>query len=241
MFDNRTYREKSRRKGLVQFTVTVKETDLHIQAQSDLSRKAVESVLECRGHIEGYIARNPEFLTSMVPVKPVFPTPTIVGKMIDAGQRTGVGPMAAVAGAVAEFTGTKLLEDSSEIIVENGGDIFIKINSEAVFGIYAGTSPLSMRTGVRVNRPGTPFALCTSSGTLGHSVSFGRADAATVISESACIADAAATALGNRVKKESDIAAAIKTGQRMDGVLGIIIIKGKHLGAWGDVELVRLP
>jgi ApbE superfamily uncharacterized protein (UPF0280 family) len=72
-------------------------------------------------------------------------------------------------------------------------------------------------------------------------VSFGRADAATVFAESACLADAAATALGNRVKNASDIEKAIQDGQRMEGVLGIVIIMGKHLGAWGDLELVRLP
>jgi len=84
------------------------------------------------------------------------------------------------------------------------------------------------------------MALCTSSGTVGHSISFGKADSATVIAQSCALADAAATALGNMVKQDSDIEKAIQAGQKIAGVEGIIIIKGKLLGAWGAIELVRV-
>lgn len=222
------------------FGATVKETDLHIQAQSNLAETAVRAVLKAREMIESYGRTDPYFLTSLAPVKAKFPTPDIAISMIEAGQLANVGPMAAVAGAVAEFTGKKLLEDSNEVIVENGGDIFMKLDTDAVFGIHAGNSVLSMKTGVRIQNPGSPIALCTSSGTLGHSKSFGRADAATVVARSCALADAAATALGNRVNTESDIEAAIEQGAAIPGIQGIIIIKGKSLGAWGDLELVRL-
>jgi len=240
MFDNRTYRSQARKEGLVPFTVTVKETNLHIQAERELSGKAVKAVLECRNLLESYISRCPEFAWAMTPVQPVFPTPKIAAEMIQAAARSKVGPMAAVAGAVSEFTGRALLDHSREVIVENGGDIFMKLDTEAVFAIFAGNSPLSMKTGVRIARRETPFALCTSSGTLGHSASFGRADAATVVSDSCALADAAATALGNMVTETSDIETAMETGRNIQGVQGIIIIKGKKIGLWGDLELVKL-
>ncbi|MFO7748550.1 MAG: UPF0280 family protein [Desulfobacteraceae bacterium] len=240
MFDNRTYRSRSRKEGLVPFTVTVKETNLHIQARQDLSDKAVKAVLECRNLLESYIFRCPGFAAAMNPVQPVFPTPKIAAEMIQAAARAKVGPMAAVAGAVSEFTGRALLNHSTEVIVENGGDIFMKLDKEAVFAIFAGNSPLSMKTGVRIARRDTPYALCTSSGTLGHSASFGRADAATVVADSCALADAAATALGNMVQNRSDIETAIETGRKIEGIQGIIIIKGKEIGLWGDLELVKL-
>ena len=240
MFENRTYRSSAKRKGLKSFHISVKETDLHIQAQSDLSENAVKAVLECRGYIESYIHRHPEFLTSLVPVDIFFPAHRIIVDMAEAAEKAGVGPMASVAGAVAEYTCKKLLKDSKEVIVENGGDISMKIDGKIIFAVFAGKSPLSMKTGVRLDNRNKPFALCTSSGTLGHSKSFGRADAASVIADSCVLADAAATALGNMIKKESDMEKAINTGKSIKGIQGIIIIKGKTLGAWGNLELIKL-
>ncbi len=128
------------------------------------------------------------------------------------------------------------------MIVENGGDIFFKTNSDIIFSIFAGKSPLCMKVGARITRhnSGSGMALCTSSGTVGHSVSFGKADAATVIARSCAVADAAATAIGNIVNDSSDIENAIEMGKRIKGVMGIVIIKGKRLGAWGELELVKL-
>lgn len=240
MFENRTYRSRAAKKGLESFHVTIKETDLYIQAQSNLSKKAVKSVLECREYLESYIMRQPEFLTSLVPVAPVFPAPKIITEMADAAKKAGVGPMAAVAGAVAEYTCRELLKNSREVIVENGGDICMKIDTETIFTIFAGQSPLSMKTGIRLDKRKSPFALCTSSGTIGHSISFGEADAVSIVSDSCALADAAATALGNIVKREADIEKAIDKGKAIKGIQGIIIIKNKTLGAWGDLELVKL-
>ncbi|MBF0259102.1 MAG: UPF0280 family protein [Desulfamplus sp.] len=256
MFENRNYRSRSNREGLIPFRVTVKETDLHIQAESDLSQIALRTVMKQRGFVEAYMQLNPEFRTSLIPLKPTLPAlPQIIIDMIDAGKKAGVGPMAAIAGAIAEQTGMALMEYSTEVIVENGGDIFFKTNSDMIFSIFAGKSPLSMKVGVRITPRITEMksldtdnrfvgkrvmALCTSSGTVGHSMSFGKADAATVISSSCTLADATATALGNIVKQDCDIEKAIEVGQQIPGVEGIIIIKGKKLGAWGNIELVKI-
>lgn len=240
MFANRNYRSRSRHQGLVSFTVTVKETNLHIQAASDLSDKARQAVLRCRGFLESYANRHPEVLASLSPISPMPGAPGVVREMAEAGRMAGVGPMASVAGMVAEYTGRELLRFSPEVIVENGGDIFMKIDEPGLFAIFAGDSPLSMAVGVKLQERKTPFSLCTSSGTLGHSKSFGRADAATVLADSCSLADAAATALGNRIKSAADIRETIAFGRTIPGVQGILIIAGKHLGAWGDLELVNL-
>ncbi len=240
MFENRTYRNLHKKKELTSFNITVKETNLNIQAETDLTDIALKAVLACRNMIETYIQFHPEFAASLVPVKSLFPTPSIITDMLEAGQLAQVGPMAAVAGAVAEFTGTALLGRTREVIVENGGDVFIKSDSETIFSIYAKKSPFSMTTGIKIEKRDKPYGLCTSSGTFGHSKSFGRADAATVLSSSCCLADAVATKLCNRVKTGRDIKSAIDAGKEIPGVQGIVIILGENIGLWGDLKLVKL-
>lgn len=226
--------------GLVSFQITVKETSLNIQAQTDLSHEAIQATLKYRQYLETHIHQYPEFATALSPLPLSSLMPDIVMDMMEAARKTNVGPMAAVAGAMAEYIGRDLLELSAEILVENGGDIFVKKNTETVFSIYAGTSPLSMSTGILVEQQKEPFAVCTSSGTLGHSKSFGTADTVSVLAPSCSLADAAATALCNRIKKESDIEKAIHQGKQIKGIQGIAIIKGKQIGIWGDLKLVRL-
>jgi hypothetical protein len=109
-----------------------------------------------------------------------------------------------------------------------------------VIGLFAGASPLSLKVGLRLAGGGEPLAVCTSSGTLGHSCSFGRADAACLLSTDAALADAAATAVGNRVQGPSDIAAAIAFARGIEGITGAVLICGDRIGAWGSVELVPL-
>jgi ApbE superfamily uncharacterized protein (UPF0280 family) len=145
--------------------------------------------------------------------------------------------MAAVAGACAAAVGRKLLAYSPEVIVENGGDIFLKTAGPATVALYAGNSPLSMKVGLRIPAEATPLGVCTSSGTVGHSLSFGRADAACVLAGDTALADAAATALGNRVKGPDDIPAALQWLSGIQDIMGGVIIAGEKLGAWGEVEL----
>ena len=148
--------------------------------------------------------------------------------------------MAAVAGAMAECVGRDLLAFSRQVIVENGGDLFLKAAPPVVTGIFAGASPLSMKIGLRIDNARDGMGVCTSSGTVGHSLSRGTADAVCVVSRSCALADAAATAIGNRVRCADDIQHAIRFGRSIDGVLGIVIVIGEKLGAWGAVELVPL-
>jgi len=236
-YQPRIYRHWIESKDLVPFTVTVKETDLYIRAAANLQRKARRLVLKYRRQLEQYIEQNPDFLTSLKPLPVPTSAPRIVLDMIEAGRQAGVGPMAAVAGAIAECVGKELLDFSPEIIVENGGDIFLKILSKRIVGIFAGDSPLTGKIGLEISPQDMPLGVCTSSGTVGHSLSFGKADAVVVVAASATLADAAATAIGNKVSQPDDINGAIEFGQSIGGLKGIVIIMGSNIGAWGDVKL----
>ena len=241
MYQPRDYRHWVQDRELVSFNVVVKETDLYIRASSDLSIKARKLVLEYRRQMEGYIAQHPSFASSLKPLPVAEEVPPIVREMIDATRKFGVGPMASVAGAIAQFVGCGLLDHSPEVIVENGGDIFINSSRDRVVAIYAGKSPLSGRLGLEIKGEETPLGVCTSSGTVGHSLSLGRADAVVVVAESATLADAAATAIGNIISQAEDIPAGIEMAQKNRELLGVLIIKDDKIGIWGRIKICQLP
>ncbi len=239
MYQPRSYRNEIKDGDLVSFTVTVKETDLYIRAGRDLTPQAQSAVHEVRSALEEYIREHPLFLHSLAPVEVENDVAEIVRVMAEAARLANVGPMAAVAGAVAEMVGRKLLALSPEVIVENGGDIFLKVSSRRQIGIYAGGSAFTGKLAIEVGPGQTPLGICTSSGTVGPSLSLGLADAAIITSPSAALADAAATAVGNVVRGEQDIDAAIEHGKKIRGVTGIIVMVGGSMGAWGDIKLVK--
>ena len=238
--EHRTYRSLISDKKLANFRVVVNETDLLVRADRPLKTETRDLILKHRFPLERYIEQHPEFVHRLIPLPQDQLASPIVRTMITAGQKAGVGPMAAVAGATAEHVGRDLLAYSKDVIVENGGDIFIRTGFPLVAAIFAGKSSLSSKLGVRIESPGHPVAVCTSSGTLGHSLSLGRADAAVVISESAALGDAVATAIANKVSGRQDIEPAIEFGMKIEGVLGIVVVLDEEIGFGGEVKLVRL-
>ena len=212
----------------------------HRASAGTLQTEAFMSVIRHRAAIEDYAAQHPEFLTSFVPLKPAADAPLIVKRMCSAGELAGVGPMAAVAGAISEFVGMDLLRFTPEVIVENGGDIFLKTLSIRRVGIYAGSSPLSEKIALEIPPASTPLGICTSSGTVGHSVSFGRADAAVILARDTALADAAATAVGNMVQSDADLRKAVRFASKIPSVSGAVVILGDKMAVWGDVKLVGL-
>jgi ApbE superfamily uncharacterized protein (UPF0280 family) len=240
LFEERNYRKLVSTENLTTFQVVVQQTDLLVHAERKLAAQTRELVLEHRGYVAAYIKAFPDFMTTLEPWRREGPAPNIISDMIRAGAKAGVGPMAAIAGAIAEHVGRGLLGFTDQVMVENGGDVFIKTNSPVTVGIFAGASPLSMQVGIRLGGEKRPIAVCTSSGTLGHSLSLGLADAVCVVADSCALADAAATSIGNRIQSEADINAAIAAGQRIAEVAGIVIIAGDKIGAWGELELIRL-
>ena len=240
MYEPRTYRHWVKDEGLISFNVAVKETDLYIRASRNLHRKAYKLVLKYRRMLEEYIKRNPAFLTSLEPLTVGEDAPRIGQEMAKAASKVGVGPMASVAGAIAEFVGNELLALSPEIIIENGGDIFLKSLKKRMIGIYAGKSPLTGRIGLEISAKETPLGICTSSGTVGHSLSYGKADAVIVLSPSATLADAAATAIGNLIVQPGDIPNGIELAKGIEGLMGVIIIQGDKMGLWGEVKIGQM-
>lgn len=239
-YEERSYRHLLPSRDLVSFEVRVKETDLYIKAKQNLRELAYQSVLRYRYQLEQYLRDHPNFYRSLVPLPTDKFAPPLIQEMIRATQCAGVGPMAAVAGAMAEAVGLDLLRESPEVIVENGGDIFLHCQREVKVGIFAGDSPLSFRVGLMVPAREHPWGVCTSSGTVGPSLSFGKADAVCVLAPSASLADAAATAVGNLVRSPQDIERGLEKAQTIEGLTGVVIVLGDKLAAWGQVELTEI-
>jgi ApbE superfamily uncharacterized protein (UPF0280 family) len=239
MYKEREYRNWVSSQDLVKFEVKEAQTDLLICAERDLEKQARQSVLNYRKDIEDYIIKDRSFYTSLDPVNVSVDAPEIVKAMARAAEAAGVGPMAAIAGAMAEFVGRDIAASSGEVIVENGGDIFIKTSSTRRVGIYAGeSSPFTGKMAIEIGPAGTGVGVCTSSGTVSHSLNFGKADAVCIVAETAALADAVATAAGNAVKRKEDVEKAIAIAKNISGVNGVLIIIEDKLGTWGGIRLV---
>jgi len=239
-YEHRFYRLWSKSGDLVSFEVTIKETGLFVSAQADLSKQTEDAISQTRQDIEGYIRLHPKFKTTLTPLPDDKNAPQIVRQMLKASLKSGVGPMAAVAGAIAEEVGNRLLKETSQVIVENGGDIFISSKTTRRIGIFAGESPLSNKLAVEISAKDTPCGICTSSATVGPSLSFGKADAALIYSRNCALADAAATAVGNIVKSKDDIKKGLKLAEKIKGVEGALIIIKDTFGAWGSIKIVDI-
>jgi len=240
MYQKRSYRQTVRASELVKFVVREHETDMLVLAQRDLGEEACESVRRARAELTAYIRRQPGFADALDPVGALPDAPALVAAMVQAGYAAGVGPMAAVAGAIAETVARDLAPHSRELIIENGGDVFLMGENPRVVSLSAGRSPLSGKVGLRITPGYEGRAVCTSSGTVGHSLSFGHADAAVAVAHDGALADAAATAVGNRVADGDHIEPALAFGMSVPGVLGVVAIVGDKMGALGRIELTEL-
>ena len=234
-----TYRRRVKTGGRVSFSVRIEQTDLFILAEQDLSAAAYDLAAEARGFITSWGDAHPEFLRSLEPLPLPAEAPPIIREMIRAGRAAGVGPMAAVAGAVAEFVGRGLMPLSpSGVIVENGGDVFLFSTADLTVGLFAGQAALSMKLGLRLPAERTPAGVCTSTGVFGHSLSFGKAEAATVVADTATLADAAATALGNRLNSPQNLSPALEWVLTVPGVRGAAAVIEGQAGFLGELEIV---
>ena len=234
--DSGTYRRLLTVRDLHSFRVRVEQTDLMVSCTGDLSARTLALVHRYRRQLEVYICAHPAFRLALTPLPPDPRAPAIVQAMLAAAAAAGVGPMAAVAGALAEFVGNDLRRMSPEVIIENGGDIFICSARRRECLILAENAQVQGIT-VGIDSRGAPLGVCTSSGTLGHSLSLGRADAVTAVAPSALFADAAATAIANMVQSSRDIEAAIAAARRMK-LTGVVILAAEAIGVWGDIELM---
>ena len=234
--DRSGYRALQEAGDLTYFRVSVDETDLSIGAKRDLSREALAAVLEARQQVLAQIGDRPRFRTSLEPLRLHGTESPLVRQMLEAGQLAQVGPMAAVAGAIAEFVGRRLAEQSREVIVENGGDVFLFGGKRRSVAVVAGDSPLSGLLAVAIE-PGEGCGVCTSSGTVGHSLSLGKADAAMVVAKNCALADAAATRLGNLVQNPEELDRPLDEICAIPGVEGALVIAGDRIGIKGNIVI----
>ncbi len=241
-YRHRSYRQQVGDTKLIACQIQVRETDLQILAPVEVREQALELVIQYRNQLENYLPRQPRFLETLTPLPDDPTAPPLVRAMLQAGLLTEVGPMAAVAGVISEYVGRDLLKrpGCDEVLVENGGDIFLSRKQDCTIAIFAGASSLSNRVGLKLTPAQMPCGVCTSSATVGHSLSLGRADAVTVVAASAALADAAATRLGNIVKAKTDLGRALEVAATIPGLSGVVIIIGEELGAWGQIELVEI-
>jgi len=237
-YQRRFYRDWVKVKNLHPTHIIEKETDLQILTDKPLGKDFIkERIRLYRWDIENYIDKDRRFLVALKPIEVEFNAPKIIKEMAEQSKKANVGPMATVAGAVAEFLGRDLLKKGyKDVIVENGGDIFLKTRKICTIGIYAGKSKLWNKLGIIIKPKDTPIGICTSSGTIGHSLSFGAADSVIILSKNTALADAVATATGNRVKSKEDLQSAIDFAKSITGVLGAAIIIKNDLISWGKVE-----
>ncbi|HNZ40359.1 MAG TPA: UPF0280 family protein [Clostridia bacterium] len=236
MYQPRDYR-KSFTDRLKWYNVCVEETDLMIGTDEDCSELILKTVRTLRKEIYAAIRDNGEFLTSLVPVE--YKGEGVVKAMVEAAKLAKVGPFAAVAGAINDMLAEKLMDKSKQIFIENGGDIYIKSDRDRLIGIYAGNSVLSGKFAIEIEKDLFPVGVCTSSATVGHSFSMGKADAAVVISKTCAVADAFATAFCNRIKKTEDIAPALEWVNGFDEVIGAVAVMNDKIGAIGNIKLVK--
>ena len=239
MYEKRLYRNLFGNE-LVMFNVCVSETDLMIGCDTDLSSDALRYIHRARSILNKHIDMYPDFKASLEPIELNESYSDLIKIMVKAGKVAGTGPMAAVAGAISEFIGNKLLLQSEQVFVENGGDIFFASSKDRTIAIYAGDSILSNKVGIKIKAGLFPLGICTSSGSVGHSYSKGKADAVTVISANTALADAVATELGNRILSSDDIEKGLEFALGIEGIIGAVVIIGDKLGAAGAIELASI-
>lgn len=239
-YQRRFYRAWIRGRDLYSAQMVIKDTSLQIRTNKPIERHFLEEKLAFyRWQIENYISRENRFLTSLKPIAVELGAPLIVKKMAQAARKANVGPMASVAGAIAQFLGRDLLLSGyKDVIIENGGDIFLKITKTRLVGIYAGRANLWNKIKLKIKPGDTPMGICTSSGTIGHSLSFGCADSVVILSKNTALADAVATACANLVQAEDQLNNGLDFARSIKGILGAVIILKRQLVSWGNVEFV---
>lgn len=226
-------------------TVAYRETDLWIGIDpptnlDKLKTYIYRKIVTLRVLLDEYIIQNPEFYRSLTPIARNQKMPALIRPMMVAARKAGTGPMSSVAGLFSQHIGESIRKDFTprELVIENGGDIFLSLCDDLQMSIYAGKSPLSNRIGIKIPADRTPLGVCTSSATVGPSLSFGTADAITIVCRDAPLADAYATAFGNSVHSPKDIKTVLETIAKIPAILSAVIICGENLGVGGEFEMI---
>lgn len=215
--------------------------DTHLKVYGSQFEVITESIVCERKKIEEYIQQHPEFAGALKPIKILPKAPSIVKKMAQAADKTGLGPMASVAGTLAQCGVEAALEAGCrDALVENGGDMYIASESPVTIGIYAGNNSIGAQLAFHILPEELPLAICSSSSKMGHSLSFGNCELATVIAKEAALADSAATLVCNSISIHDDVEHVLDTVGAIDGIEGILVVKDNRVGLWGKLpQIVR--
>ncbi len=243
-FQPRTYRTQFNGDRFRSFEVKHLETDLWIGVnpssfKSEMKEIAISKIKELRTRMDEYIVSETNFKKSLKPFQPNENAPEEAKEMAIAAEKAGIGPMSAVAGLFAREVGESLLQNFSveEMVIENGGDIYVLLKNELILSVFAGESPLSERIGLVIPPEKSKLGICTSAGTVGPSLSYGKADAVVVICEDVLLADAFATAFGNKVKSPNDVEKVINQSEKYPEILSLLIICEDKIGIRGEYEI----
>lgn len=219
--------------------ISYKSSDILICTDKPIDREfAKERLIFYYTQIEEYCEKDDNFLSSLIPYKNIPPnSPLIVKRMIESSQKSNVGPFSAVAGAIALFVGNDLLDYHREvenIILENGGDVFLKVNKDIVVGVYIGKELQKLE--LKIKKRSCPFGLATSSAYIGWSLNFGCADTVTVLADDAILADTFATAISNKIKHKRDLKPVLEESKKYKKIQGVLAVVDDLIGIWGDWE-----
>lgn len=243
-YRERTYRDSFSSIGRKSFCVKFLESDLFIEVDNESYRLGMADdvmrwLVELRRLADAYIALDPSFKTALVPYDVMPCAPELLKHMSAVSKKTGIGPMSAVAGAFAEYVAMRLKKkySCSEVLVENGGDIYADLTSDMDISVFAGQSPLSGKVGLHIPAGDFPLGICTSSGTVGPSLSFGRADALMIVCSDVALADSYATAFANRIRSVDDLQPVIDSISEQSGILSAIAVKDDRMAMCGRFEL----
>ncbi len=232
------YRKNVKSGEKYHWKVVYEHSDLLISSDKNISMLTEDTLKEIYGYLYRCFKEDPVFLKSLSPVCLKSGYPEIIKKMCMLSAEFNVGPMAAVAGTVNEFLAEKLGRNCESLIIENGGDLYLKSNTDRILGIYVKNNYFKESISVKIKAEDMPCGVCSSSGTFGHSLSLGKCDLAVVLSKSAITADAAATAVANSVTSKDDILTSIQHFRNYRGIEGLLLIKDDKIGIWGSIELV---
>lgn len=263
----RTYRlDTINRENEQKIQIIIEETDLLITVSNAVNKQELidfcsKELCEIRNILKFWINLYPEIKDSLDPVHTPKNAPAFLFAMCEAGKFAHVGPFASVAGTIAHFIATKIhcfLKEKNicpDVIVENGGDIYAFSSKERYIGIMANPKEKCM-LGLKIAKEQFPLAVCSSSATIGHSLSFGQGDLALILAKNGSLADALATRYGNLLRNKGDINP-ILTQAKQDyhikmpdnpfteekgksGLLGVFLQIDNNIGAWGDIELTAI-
>lgn len=243
-YKERSYRSRFSDDGRHWFCVRFLESDLWIGVDSgsysaSMEQEAYAMLVELRRSMDTYLLIDPAYKSALAPYDAGIGAPGILKEMSVVSRKTGIGPMSAVAGAVAEHVADYMEErfGVKEIIVENGGDIYAAVREDMDVAVFAGQSPLSERVGLHIPASAFPLGICTSSGTVGPSLSLGRADAMMVVCRDVLLADSYATAMANRIRTVDDLQPVIDRIINIPDILGALAVKDDRMAICGRFEL----